>query len=212
MSRLPTEDTLMAKPVQTTTLYGTSAGDTIHAGAGNQIVYGNQGDDFLYGDDGDDELYGQEGSDTLNGGAGNDRLGWGGGGGLDTLTGGSGADTFFGGPWAWTDQQVDQVVITDFQSGTDKLDLTRFDADERTTPGIIKGNSTPGNEAFVVVSQTDGITPGQLVITTGTDELGRPITLVLGYTDTVPGADIELHLLGQTVTGGPVITGLDILL
>jgi RTX calcium-binding nonapeptide repeat (4 copies) len=202
----------MAKPVQPVKIGGTTGNDTIYGTAANEIIYGYEGNDYLYGGGGNDELFGQEGSDTLDGGAGNDRLGWGGGGGLDTLTGGSGADIFLGGPWAWTNQQVDDVVITDFQTGIDKLDLTRFDADERTTPGIIKGNQTPGNEAFVVVSQTDGVTPGKLVITTGTDDLGRPITLVLGYTDTTLGADIEIHLLGQTATGGPVITGLDILL
>jgi len=202
----------MAKPQPTKTIRGTAGNDTIHGGAGNQIIFGLEGDDFLYGGDGDDELYGQEGSDSMDGGAGNDRIGWGGGGGLETLTGGSGSDTFFGGAWSWTNQQVDEVFITDFQTGIDKLDLTRFDADERTTPGIIKGNKTPGNEAFVVVNQADGVTPGQLEITTGYDALGRPVTIVRGYTDAVAGADIEIHLLGQTASGGPIISGSDILL
>lgn len=202
----------MPKPVPVTILRGTAGTDTIHGGSGRQVIMGLEGDDFLYGGDGDDELFGQEGSDTLDGGAGNDLVAWGGGGGLDTLTGGSGADIFMGGPWTWTDQQVDEVVITDFQTGIDKLDLTRFDADERTAVVFAKGNKSNGNEAFTVVSETNGITPGHLVITTGTDDLGRPITVVRGYTNTAPGADIEIQLLGQTATGGPIISGSDILL
>ena len=202
----------MPRPGQTTRIYGTVGDDVLYGTAGNDIITGNLGDDFLYGGAGNDELYGQEGSDTFDGGDGNDVLGWGGGGGLETLTGGAGSDRFVGAAWTWTNQQVDDVLITDFQTGVDRLDLTRYDADERTAPGAIRGNQTPGNEAFTVVNSTDGVTPGHFVITTGVDALGRPITIVLGYTNTVAGADIEIHLLGQTATGGPVIGAGDILL
>lgn len=200
----------MAKALTTATIRGTNGNDVIDGGPGNQILYGLQGDDVLSGGDGDDEIYGQEGSDTLDGGAGNDRLFWGGGPGLDTLTGGSGADVLIGAPWTWTDQQVQDVLITDFQTGIDKLDLSRFDADERTTPGVVKGNKIPGNEAFVFVSETDGITPRHLTISTDVDASGRPITLVEGYTDTSPGADISIRLLGQNLVGGPIISASDI--
>jgi Ca2+-binding RTX toxin-like protein len=166
----------------------------------------------LIGGAGDDFLAGQEGSDTMDGGAGNDTLGWGGGGGQDTLTGGTGADRFEGGPWSWTDQQRDDVRITDFESGIDKLDLSRFDADESTVPGVIRGNKTPGNEAFSVVSSTDGVTAGHLVITTGLDALGQPVTLVQGYTNSAPGADIVIVLSGWSAIGGAVIGAGDILL
>ena len=193
-------------------LYGYGGHDRLEGGAGNDTLFGHEGDDFLFGGDGDDKLAGQKGNDTLDGGAGNDTIAWGGGGGLDTLTGGSGADVFYSGAWSWTNQQVDEVLITDFQKGIDKLDLSRFDADERTTPGVIKGKSTPGNEAFTVVSQTDGVTPGHLVITTGYDDQGREITIVLGYTNTTAGADIEIHLLGWDSNGGPIINPPDIIL
>ena len=192
-------------------LYGHEGNDTLDGGAGNDTLHGNEGDDILIGGDGDDILHGQEGNDVLQGGAGNDVLSFGGFG-HDQLSGGDGADTFFSGAWEWTNQQVGTVLIEDFKTGIDKLDLTRFDADERTTPGIIKGKNTPGNEAFTVVGTTDEVTPGHLVITTGVDDLGRPITIVLGYTDTEFGADIVIHLLGTGPNGEPIIAASDILL
>lgn len=191
------------------TIRGFAGNDILHGGGGDDVLMGHEGSDTLYGDDGNDSLYGQEGDDFLFGGAGNDTLAWGGFG-HDELTGGSGADIYFGAAWGWTDQQVGTVLITDFQSGIDKLDLTRFDANESTAPGIIRGGKTPGNEAFVVVNSTDGTTPGHLVITTGVDGLGRPITIVLGYTDSVAGADIEIHLLGTAAGDAPIIAPQDI--
>lgn len=190
-------------------LYGHAGDDTLYGGTGNDELQGHDGNDRLFGGDGDDFLAGGGGNDFVDGGAGNDVLGWGNYG-HDELTGGSGADRFYSGAWAWTDQQVGSVLITDFQGGVDTLDLTRFDADERTTPGVIKGKNTPGNEAFAIVESTDGVTPGHLTITTGIDELGRPITIVRGYTDTDPGADIEIILLGTTAEGGAILGPQDI--
>ena len=193
-------------------LIGTEGHDYAISGyGGNDTLYGNGGNDNLYGHEGDDTLYGQGDSDFLDGGAGNDRLGWGGFG-ADQLTGGSGADEFFGGPAEWTNQQVGTVLITDFETGVDTLDLSRFDADERTAPGIIKGKNTPGNEAFAVVDSTDGVTPGHLVITTEVDEFGRTVTIVRGYTDTEAGADIEVVLLNPEGVTDPIILPEDILL
>ena len=96
------------------------------------------------------------------------------------------------------------ALITDFQSGTDMIDLSRFDADERTAPGTIKGKNTPGNEAFQLVQSTDEVTPGHLVIKPGVDAFGNPVTMVLGYTDTEPGPDIVIYL-----GGSPPITAAD---
>jgi Ca2+-binding RTX toxin-like protein len=69
----------------------------------------------LLGTQGSDSLIGGSGRDTLLGGAGDDFLA--GGLGLDTLTGGAGSDTFrFGG-----NTETDR--ITDFMSGTDRIEL-----------------------------------------------------------------------------------------
>lgn len=190
------------------TIRGAAGNDILHGAGGNDTLAGGEGDDILYGDEGNDTLYGQEGNDFLFGGAGNDTLWWGGYG-HEELSGGSGADIFAGVTWEWTDQQVGTVLITDFESGIDKLDLTRFDANE-TTVVAARGNKVTGNEAFTIVAATDGVTPGHLVITTGVDALGRPITIVQGYTDTNPGADIEIHLLGTAADGGPISLPQDI--
>jgi Ca2+-binding RTX toxin-like protein len=80
-------------------------------------------------------LFGGGGHDTLFGGGGNDTIL--GGGGSDTLIGGAGADTFR------YDAASDSIggssdMIGDFQSGTDKIDLSRIDANTHAD----------GNQAF----------------------------------------------------------------
>ena len=65
----------------------------------------------------------------MDGGAGNDRLI--GGNGLDRLTDGAGADRMTGGPGLVQDvfifvQDGRRDVITDYQDGLDKIDLTAF--------------------------------------------------------------------------------------
>ena len=59
---------------------------------------------------GNDRLTGGAGADTLNGGPGDDRL-----------AGGPGDDVFVFGPGDGAD------TVTDFSSGTDKVDLTAFE-------------------------------------------------------------------------------------
>ena len=211
----------MARPVLPTNISGTDGNDILVGNAANNRMYGYAGDDDLYGLGGDDEmlahdgndrLYGGDGNDTLYGGSGDDLLDGGAGNdrllpgiGNDQLTGGAGADQFVYTALYWTDQTDGITLITDFQRGVDIIDLARLDANESTTPGVIKGKNTPGNEAFTLVGETDGITPGHLTITTGIDGLGRPITIVTGYTNTVPGADLEIHLLGVSESGEAII-------
>lgn len=173
-------------------LYGHGGDDELRGGAGDDHMQGGSGDDRLYGEAGRDKLYGQEGADLLDGGDGADELFAGGiVGGGDTLVGGRDADVF-----AWVGRFVGVDTVLDFEQGLDKIDLQRIDADERTVPGTIRGKNTPGNEAFQIVDATDGMTPGVIVISSGVDELQRAITIIRGYTDTVTGADFEIHLLG----------------
>ncbi len=119
-------------------LRGNDGNDRVDGGAGNDFLFGDDGDDLLLGRDGNDRMYGgagadrlvgHDGTDVMDGGAGNDRLI--GGNGLDRLTDGAGADRMTGGPGLVQDvfifvQDGRRDVITDYQDGLDKIDLTAF--------------------------------------------------------------------------------------
>lgn len=111
-------------------LDGAYGNDTLYGDSGNDHLKGGNGADTLYGGSGNDLLEGGLGDDTLNGGSGNDVLI--GGLGKDVMSGGSGADTFvfnsvsespptdFLGVFSHPD------VVTDFQRGQDKIDLSQL--------------------------------------------------------------------------------------
>lgn len=116
------------------TIIGRKGDDTLSGNGGNDTLIGEDGADTLYGGAGNDTLYGEYsttnafaivGADTLDGGDGNDTLV--GGQLADTLTGGAGNDTFkyitaldsSTNPWD---------TITDFTSGSDKIDVSAIDA------------------------------------------------------------------------------------
>jgi VCBS repeat-containing protein len=125
-------------------VYGTPRGDTIaggdhhrpiiYTGAGNDTIYGTckadliyagSGDDRIKGDDGNDRIYGGSGSDTINGNDGCDTII--GGYGADKLTGGYGEDRFVF--LSATDSRAGRFdVISDFKSGSDRIDLTALGA------------------------------------------------------------------------------------
>jgi|GEM_PF-6945939 len=102
---------------------GGSGDDDIFGGGGSDILFGGDGDDSLNGGGGRDALYGGAGDDNLNGGNGHDTLFWESG--NDIFTGGSGNDTFvfshLGG------QPRSLVTVTDFEDGSDLLDISSFD-------------------------------------------------------------------------------------
>jgi Ca2+-binding RTX toxin-like protein len=92
--------------------------DTLIGGDGDDQLDGGYGNDSLSGGNGNDLLYGAGGTDTMTGEAGDDIL-------VayqtkDKLTGGAGSDTFVFYNWANTAMNA---TITDFQSGTDFLDV-----------------------------------------------------------------------------------------
>ena len=88
---------------------GEAEGDTL---TGFGRVFGSDHADRLIGDSGDNLFHGSGGNDTLEGGAGGDWLN--GEAGEDLLTGGEDADTFvFGGG----------DTVTDFQDGSDLIDI-----------------------------------------------------------------------------------------
>lgn len=94
-------------------LEGGSGADNLNGQEGKDTLIGGNGADDLFGESEDDELRGGSGADTLNGGLGR-----------DTMTGGAGADVFeFLSP-AESSPGANRDVITDFEDGKDKIDLS----------------------------------------------------------------------------------------
>jgi Ca2+-binding RTX toxin-like protein len=177
-------------------LFGYRGEDRLYGGSGDDRLNGGEGadTDHLFGEDGNDTLFGGYGDDFLDGGAGNDTLY--GGPGKDEMIGGSGADLF---RWARGDAngnllQLEGVdTIRDFESGVDTIDISHFDAVE-ATPLTRDRRGEYGNEAFTVVATTDGTTPSHLTLTYDA-ATGR--TTLEAYTNTEPGADFTLIIIGQ---------------
>ncbi|WP_374840227.1 M10 family metallopeptidase C-terminal domain-containing protein [Mycoplana ramosa] len=96
---------------------------------------GSSYNDVLTGNGGRNVIDGGAGNDTINGGAGNDTIR--GGTGQDTLTGGSGADVFTFKTAAEAGTNWNRDVITDFQKGQDKIDVSGIDAN-----GSARGDGT----------------------------------------------------------------------
>jgi serralysin len=104
-------------------IVGNAASNVLFGGAGNDILAGGDGNDRLWGDGGNDILFGGNGHDQLLGGAGDDILY--GGAGADQLFGGEGRDTFvFTAASDSTPEFSDYIY--DFESGSDKIDLSFF--------------------------------------------------------------------------------------
>ena len=108
-------------------LYGGDAGDTLSGGNGDDNMYGDGGSDSMVGGNGNDYMSGGDANDSIYGNAGNDNLT--GGGGLDYLNGGWDDDVLTGGALADTFAFIldnGNDVITDFENGTDLIDLTVY--------------------------------------------------------------------------------------
>lgn len=156
---------------------GNVLGNTIWAGNNADAISGLDGDDTLRAAGGDDSVDGGDGADLIVGG-----------GGADTMTGGLGADTFRIGYYeSGTGSAADR--ITDFEIGTDVIDLAGWDADI----------NVGGDQAFTFVG-TDSftLTAGELrYYDDGTD------TYIQGDIGGDGIADFEIRLDGLHALSGP---------
>ena len=132
-------------------LQGGAGRDTLDGGENRDTLSGGAGNDSLRGGAGADELSGDAGRDTLDGGAAADRLI--GGLGRDVLTGGSGGDRFILTSVADSGASAGaRDRILDFQTGTDRIDLSAIDADQ----------TTGGNQAFDFIGTDPFTAAGQV--------------------------------------------------
>ena len=107
-------------------IYGGAGNDDIKGTGLNDIIYGGSGDDRINGNNGADKIFGGSGSDTISGSNENDIII--GGFGADDLTGSNGEDAFIF--LSVNDSRPGQYdVLSDFRTGSDKIDLSAIDAD-----------------------------------------------------------------------------------
>jgi hypothetical protein len=147
---------------------------------------------------GADALNGGTGADTLNGGAGNDTIT--GGVGVDRLTGGTGTDTFVfaaNATGAVVSRSAASDVITDFVSGTDKLNITNITSG---APVAFLGNFASLTAAHTAAA-ADGRAGLAFFVTTENNLYVEAQAGVLGVNDTV-----------VTLTNVTALTAADLLL
>lgn len=132
-------DTLVAKTVSATTLYGGNGNDSMTGGGGADRLYGELGNDILRGGAGNDTIVGGDGNDILYGGLGN-----------DTLTGGLGVDTFVIDTYVYGQKDS----IKDFSVAQDVLDIS----------GILSGYNAATESISDFVSIVSGRTSSTLLV------------------------------------------------
>jgi Ca2+-binding RTX toxin-like protein len=126
-------------------------GSTVTGTDEEESLIGRAGNDVLDGLGGNDTLEGGQGNDTLRGGAGNDVLF--GAQGTDNLSGGAGADVFqYTGTGQSSALPLLRDIITDFEVGADRIDLSAIDANA----------STGGNQAFAFIGASAFTARGQV--------------------------------------------------
>ena len=160
-------------------LIGSDFNDDIRGDGGANHVIGGRASDRVHGRAGDDTLEGGIGTDVLYGNAG-----------ADLMTGGIGADRYI--YFQLSDSRVGadlRDIITDFEAGSDRIEIQRFDAD--TTQG--------GNQAFDFIGGAGfSNTAGELrFFQSG----GGNRTLIQGDVDGDANADFEIELTGLIALG-----------
>ncbi len=156
------------------TLYGGIGSDTVDGGSSNDTLAGGSGNDTLLGSSGDDVLNGEAGNDVLQGDSGN-----------DTLSGGAGDDTFvFDTGSAFNSADLGVDLITDFQIGVDKIQLSKDTFTDLT--------STSSSLAVADFTTTGGSAPISYNTTTGFLSYNGTDFVQLALRPTISAADFEV--------------------
>jgi len=174
--------------------------NTVGAGidklTGIENLIGSDYNDTLIGDHGNNVLVGGLGHDVLNGGGGDDLLI--GGMGNNTLTGGAGADTF-----QWLQGNSGHDVVTDFNPGIDKLDLSQLLQGENGTAASLDDylhfKVTGSGDSLVTsidVSAMAGAAPNQTIDLAGVD-LASHYGVTPGAGGVINGADTATIINGM---------------
>ncbi|MBL0373088.1 hypothetical protein JJB09_13720 [Rhizobium sp. KVB221] len=176
------------------------AGDganTVNSGAGNDNITGGAGIDTVDGGAGNDTISGLGGNDVLKGGAGNDSIDGGagddiieGGLGQDALTGGAGKDTFV---FNAADSAFNAFdTITDFASGTDKLQLAGVDLADFIFAGNVSGDLS------VQAAVADGANVGDDMIRAVFNSANNTLYVDSDSSGTIGAGDLVIKLNGVT--------------
>jgi Ca2+-binding RTX toxin-like protein len=169
------------------------AGVFTSPGAGGGVAASRDLGDLMFGGEGDDRMDGAGGNDTLHGGAGADTVI--GNLGRDEMSGGDGADLFVfffqSGPGLFTgDTGPDAAtrdVISDFQSGEDRLDLSGYSGQApRDLPPVFLGDAPfrPGEARLQARVQEE--------------EGGSVVQIYLPFAYGPPPQTFEIELRGAT--------------
>ncbi|MEM7696351.1 MAG: hypothetical protein AAF318_18020 [Pseudomonadota bacterium] len=195
-------------------ILGGGGTDTIDGGLGNDMIVGGNDDDVMSDSGGNDTLDGGAGNDTLNGGAGDDVVGGSlgsdsidGGSGNDTVGGGTGNDTVTGG--AGNDTFVirngsDQETITDFEMGTDQLDVTglTFGGNQVTTDDVTVTDTNGDGSGDAVLTFAGGqVVTLQGISSTQVDEASELQAIGIPGPATTPGV-VDGTAAGETMSNG----------
>ncbi len=208
LTALATTGISLVRSQDTTLLFGTGAAGSFRIASlgfdlnGSDIDFSTTHGVFMAGSAGADAMQGSSRADQIVGGAGNDVLTGGGGG--DTLTGGAGADVFRYQSGSDSTAAASDI-ITDFVSGTDRIDLTAM------APTSVSVARLAGGASVVFAETAAGAF--QLFIQSGTvnasdfDLEGSIGVYVIGSdgADTILGSFRADPLVGGS--GDDIITG-----
>jgi serralysin len=150
-------------------------------GSADVMVRGNDEANAITGNSGNNDLRGFASDDTINGG-----------GGFDTLTGGEGADQFvFAFPLG-----SDVIEITDFQTGSDKIVLSRA-----VFQALPAGGDSLSTDNFIVA---------EVAADAGDVIIFNPITAALNYDP--DGSGVEAAIVFARLTGLTTLAAADFVL